>query len=95
MNELLRHPDRIVAGVALLILLTMVIVQIVGAVNEKDETLEVVGDARKLVEEVEGNSFPPPLKDEEAYSGRVVKAWEELPVNVEPLTKWDLYPLPR
>lgn len=95
MDELLRHPDRIVAGVALIVLLTVVIVQVVGAVNEKDEMLETVGDARKLVEEVDGNNFPPSLKEEEAYSGRVVKAWEELPVNVEPLTKWDLYPRPR
>ena len=88
------YPDRIVIALGVLIALAIVVGQSVSLVQGKKDIRLRVGEARKLVEEIDGHDFPPPERVAEDYSGRVFKAWEELPL-AESLTRHDLYPQAR
>ena len=87
---MLRNPERIVIVAGAVFLLTLVGFRVSTVWDDSREIAAKTADARALEAQVEKHNFPPPERKVEEQSGRVLKAWEELPP-AEPFTEWDFY----
>lgn len=87
------YADKIVMVVGVVAIVLLVGFQSAGLLSSRREMSEKIVAARKLAAEVKGHEFAALEKDPAGHSGRVFKAWEELPL-AESLTVWDFYPKP-
>ena len=90
---MLRNPERIVIAAAAVFLLALVGFRVLTHSDDNREIVAKMEEARKLEGQVEKHDFPPPERNAEEHSGRVINAWEELPP-ADALSAWDFYPKP-
>ena len=86
-----RYIDKAVAVGALVLFLVLVVCQVSFMVSARNQYAENMTQAKNLRETVDGSNPPDEPRDPALYSGKVFKAWEELPF-AQRLTPWDLYP---
>ena len=86
-----RYIDKTVVLAALVLLLILVLCQVSFIVSARNAYVENMGLAKDLRETVDGSNPPDLPRDPALHSGKVFKAWQELPF-AQPLTPWDLYP---
>lgn len=90
---MMRHPDKIMIGLGVALLLVLVVLQSLTLWRNSREIVAGIDAARQLEAAVDKNDFPPPEHDAAEHSERVFRAWEDMPL-AEPLGEWDFYPKP-
>ena len=90
---MMRYPDKVVIGLGAALLLVLAGSQSLTLWRNSREIVAGIDAARQLEAEIDKNDFPPPEHDATVHSGRVFRAWEDLPL-VAPLDEWDFYPQP-
>ena len=86
-----RYIDKVVAVAALILLLVLLVCQVSFMVSARKKYVQNMAQAKNLREMVDGSNPPDEPRDPALYSGKVFKAWEELPF-AQRLTPWDLHP---
>ncbi len=89
---MMRSPDRIVLAAGALLLLVLVLWQIAAASALRREVRETHARATRFAEKVNANDLPPPMKNPSLESGRVMAAWEKLPLSTRTLDMADFTP---
>jgi hypothetical protein len=88
-----RGIDRIVLIAGVVIVAVVLIAQIAGAVSTRRELREKHALVTRFAEKANANDLPPPMKNPTLQSGRVLGAWEKLPLSARTLDSADFFPL--
>ena len=94
-----RYIDRTVAAIALVFLGALLVFQSHALLSRRSVTAGMLRQAGELVDQANRNELPDSPRNQAAHSGKVFKAWEELPppdLLLDPPTQslnaWDFYP---
>lgn len=88
-----RNAEKIAPVAGGVIFAAILVWQIAGAVSVKQAVREKHAVATRLAEKANANDLPPPMKNPTSQSGRVLSAWEKLPLSTRTLDPADFFPL--
>jgi len=89
----LRNPEGIVIAAGAIFLVALAGFRLSAVWGDSREIVAKMEEVRALEGEVEKHDFPPPERNAEEHSERVIRAWEDLPP-ADTLNEWDFYVKP-